>query len=121
MNRSLRREQEQHKSDIARLLHEEQEKHHKSLRREQEQHKSDIARLLHEEQEKHKSDIAQLLRQHKEETVRLNRLLLIEEENRKHENKSLAAHMKLLKQAISKEREERKAVVANLKGKSRGM
>ena len=80
----------------------------RSLRQEQEERKADSVG--------HKEETARLNRSHKEETARLNRLLLLEEENRKDENKSLLAETRRLKATITKEREERMAVVADLEG-----
>ena len=81
-------------------------------------HKEETARLkadsasLIEEAARLKADSAS----HKEETPRLYRLLLLEEENRKDENENLKAETRQLKALITKEREERKAAVADLEG-----
>jgi hypothetical protein len=52
----------------------------------------------------------------KEEFARLNRDLLIEEEHRKDEKKDFIAKTRQLEAALTKEREERREVVANLEG-----
>ena len=103
LNRSLRQEKEERKADGANHK-EETARLNRSLRQVQES--------LRQEQEERKADSAN----HKEETAQLNRSLLLEEDSRKKENKHLMAETKQLKATITKEREEREAVVADLEG-----
>ena len=105
----LRRDVGEQKAETARL--------YSSLCREQEERMADTAK--HEEERmadiaKHEEVRMADIAKHKEETAGLYRLLLLEEEKRKDENKNLAAETKRLKAALTGEREERKGVVAHL-------
>jgi hypothetical protein len=64
-------------------------------------------------QEERKADSAR----HKEEVAQLYRSLLLEEDSRKNENESLRVKTRQLTATITKEREERRAVDADLEAK----